>query len=59
MSQWESFDPARLVLDLRTCPKCGAKMWLTRIEPYAPGFDKRTFECPTCESVVSETVKYR
>jgi hypothetical protein len=59
MSQWESFDPARLVLDLPTCPKCGAKMWLARIEPDAPGHDKRTYECPTCENVVSETVKYR
>jgi hypothetical protein len=59
MSEWESFDPARLVLRLPTCPKCGATMWLVRIEPDAPGHDKRTFECPTCENVISETVKYR
>jgi hypothetical protein len=59
MSQWESFDPARLVLDLPACPKCGARMWLARIEPDAPGHDKRTFECPQCEDVVSETFKFR
>ena len=59
MSEWESFDPARLVLRLPTCPKCGATMWLERIEPDAPGHDKRTFQCPTCENVISETVKYR
>jgi hypothetical protein len=42
MSEWESFDPARLVLRLPTCPKCGATMWLERIEPDGPGHDKRT-----------------
>jgi hypothetical protein len=34
-------------------------MWLSRIEPDEPGHDKRTFECPSCEKVVSEIVKYR
>jgi hypothetical protein len=59
MSQSETFDPARLVLHLPTCEKCGAKMWLARIEPDAPGHDKRTFECPNCEHTVSKIVKYR
>jgi ribosomal protein S27AE len=36
------------------CPKCGTTMMLTRIEPDAPGYDRRTFECPQCEN--SETV---
>jgi ribosomal protein S27AE len=31
------------------CPKCGAPMWLTRIEPDHPGVDRRTFECARCE----------
>ena len=31
----------------------------SRIEPDSPDHDKRTFECPTCENVVSEIVKYR
>jgi hypothetical protein len=34
-------------------------MWLARIEPDKPGHDKRIFECPGCEKVVSEVVKYR
>jgi tRNA(Ile2) C34 agmatinyltransferase TiaS len=60
MSQSENiFDPARLVLDLPICPRCGARMWLSRIEPDEPGHDKRTFECPKCENVVSGTFKYR
>jgi hypothetical protein len=59
MSQPETFDAARLVLHLPPCPKCGARMWLVQIEPDAPGHDKRIFECPHCEHVVSETFKYR
>jgi hypothetical protein len=31
------------------CPKCGTQMMLARIEPEAPGEDRRTFECPVCE----------
>ena len=27
------------------CARCGAPMWLTRIEPYEPDHDQRTFEC--------------
>jgi transposase-like protein len=58
MSQFASFE-TRLVLSQPTCPQCGARMWLARIEPDEPGHDKRTFECPSCEKVVSEIVKYR
>jgi len=59
MSQSDAFDPARLVLSQPVCPKCGGRMWLSRIEPDEPNHDKRTFECPQCENVVSEVVKYR
>jgi hypothetical protein len=34
-------------------------MWLARVEPDEPGHDKRTFECPACETIISEIVKYR
>jgi transposase-like protein len=47
------------VLSQPTCPQCGEKMWLARIEPDEPGHDKRVFECPGCEKTVSEVVKYR
>jgi hypothetical protein len=59
MSQSYSFDPDRLVLSLPYCLNCGSPMWLTRIEPDSPDYDKRTFECPKCENVVIEIVKYR
>jgi hypothetical protein len=59
MSQSEIFDPARLVLHPPPCPKCGSSMWLAQIEPDEPDHDKRIFECPQCEHVFSETVKYR
>jgi hypothetical protein len=32
-----------------TCAKCGAPMWLTRIEPDGPGLEKHTFECQACQ----------
>jgi hypothetical protein len=59
MSQFASVDPAALVLSQPTCPLCGAKMGLVRIEPDKPGHENRIFECPGCEKVVSEVVKYR
>ena len=30
-------------------PECGTQMVVARIVPEAPGFDRRTFECPMCE----------
>jgi DNA polymerase III alpha subunit (gram-positive type) len=41
------------------CPKCSALMDLARIEPEKPGFDLRTFECPTCQHVETVVVKFR
>lgn len=41
------------------CSKCGAKTWLSRIEPDSPGHEKRTFECPACDSEISEVAKFR
>jgi predicted RNA-binding Zn-ribbon protein involved in translation (DUF1610 family) len=40
------------------CPKCGTRMFLTRIEPDRPAYDRRTFECIECGSDVVEVVKY-
>jgi hypothetical protein len=36
--------------------ECGHDRHL-RIEPEGLGFDNRTFECPQCENVISETFK--
>jgi hypothetical protein len=41
------------------CAKCGAPMWLARIEPYEPDHDQRTFECQACSNIIIEIVKYR
>jgi hypothetical protein len=39
------------------CSHCGAKTWLTRIEPSGePGRDILTFECPICEIAETKVV---
>ena len=42
-----------------TCAKCGAPMWLTRLEPDGPGSQKRTFECQACQNEAIEIVRSR
>ncbi len=41
-----------------TCVKCGAPMWLARIEPDGPVSQKRTFECQVCLNEVVEIVRH-
>jgi DNA-directed RNA polymerase subunit RPC12/RpoP len=43
--------PARPV-----CAKCGAPMWLIRIEPDPRGYAQRTFECPRCQNRMTEVI---
>ena len=59
MAESHIFDAARLVLQQPSCPKCGARMWLVRIEPDEPGHDRRTFECIECNKEVVEVVKWK
>jgi hypothetical protein len=59
MSQVDAFDEARLVLNMPVCKSCGAKMWLLNIAPEERGYDRRSFECTWCDTIVSEVVKYR
>jgi predicted Zn-ribbon and HTH transcriptional regulator len=40
------------------CPKCKALMYLARVAPDAPGFDRRSFECPRCQHVEISVVKF-
>jgi hypothetical protein len=40
------------------CLRCGGRLWLTRIEPRAPGFDCRSFECSKCHGTASYEVEY-
>jgi hypothetical protein len=41
------------------CARCGAPMWLTRIEPDEPGCEKRTFECQVCGDTTSDLIKFK
>jgi transposase-like protein len=57
--------PLQVVDDLRSkerpappCARCGARLWLTRIEPRLPGFDCRSFECSKCHSTFNYEVEY-
>ena len=34
-------------------------MWLARIEPDEPNYDRRTYECLECTRSITEVVKYR
>jgi len=42
-----------------SCPACDQKrMLLSRLEPGPPGYDKATFECPTCDRVQIRAVSH-
>ena len=38
------------------CSKCGAPMWLIRIEPDKPACARRTFQCPRCQNQTTEVI---
>jgi len=40
------------------CGECDVSMWLARVERDEPDHDKCTFECPVCENMVVEIVKF-
>jgi len=42
-----------------TCPTCGTRMWLARLEADEPGYEQRTYECPECDHSITEVVKRR
>ena len=44
-------DASSQAIERRPCPKCGATMLLARAEPHTPGYQMRTFECPSCNVV--------
>jgi len=48
---------SRSEIGIMACPKCAHPMRLCRIEPAAPGFDLRVFECATCDSSESFVVR--
>jgi len=56
MAHFTAIAPAIVVRPL--CSKCGARMWLTRIEPDKPGCNRRLFECSRCEHGMAEVVEF-
>lgn len=42
-----------------TCPRCSARMSMTRIEPDEPGIDRRTFECEQCQHIETILVAFQ
>ncbi len=46
-----------IIIARPVCSKCGAPLWLTRIQPDKPGHARRTLECPRCQNQVSETIE--
>ena len=59
MRKAQGSDPPFQKIDGPKCTKCGTPMWIARIEPDKPGFDKRTFECPACDHSETIIVEYR
>ena len=58
--EFHDHQPLQQLPERPNCSKCGAKMWLARIEPHdQPGHDVRTFECPECDHSEIVTVKFR
>lgn len=41
---------SRAEIGILACSKCGNPMRLSHIEPAAPGYDVRIFECAKCDS---------
>ena len=43
---------SRAEIGILACSKCGNPMRLSQIEPAAPGYDVRTFECVKCNGTI-------
>ena len=50
MPQSHIFDPSFPDVERPGCRKCGTAMWLSHITPDRPSRERRTFECPACDS---------
>ena len=40
------------------CGACGNKMLLALLTPDAPGYERRTFQCPICNYSKTEIVEF-
>jgi hypothetical protein len=48
-----------VTIDRPLCLVCGTEMWLACVEPHDPTHDKRTFECPVCETSEIAFVEFK
>ena len=58
MTDIQRVRPDQLETQRPPCPKCGALMGLTRIEPDTPGIDQRTFECARCQHIEIKLIAF-
>ena len=60
MPQPRGFGRKKAPVGMRRCPRCGAPLILSLIEPTDQAdHDQRTFECSTCAYAEVAVVKYR
>jgi hypothetical protein len=59
MAQHQITSSHSVTIDRPLCLICGAPMWLACVEADGPTHDKRTFECPVCETSEIEFVKFK
>ena len=45
-----------IAIERPRCGRCLSRMMLARMAPLPDGSEKRTFECPKCESIETRTV---
>ncbi len=60
MTKYQPATPYTDSIKRPDCPHCGTRMMLARLQMLVrdqPGYESRTFECPKCDSDVTETVK--
>jgi hypothetical protein len=59
MTQHQVVSSHTETIDRPLCIVCGAQLWLACVEADGPNHDKRTFECPVCETHEIEFVKFK
>jgi ribosomal protein S27AE len=59
MADIQSLESDPLQTQRPSCPRCGARMSMTRIEPETPGIDRRTFECAQCQHIETILVAFQ
>lgn len=59
MAQHQTVLSHLVTIDQPLCLICGTQMWLACVEAEGPTHDKRTFECPVCETSEIAFVKFK